>query len=683
MDDATGLAIPISGNFLGQYYSVQTGQRIRFLATTSAQFTSLGWAFGDGGTGTGNNFIYAFPASGSFSATVTVDGLAACVKGHLFVVSGPSGAFSARYADDSLFSSTRVESGKVMAFTAVTVGADSYAWDFGDGFTATGKDVTHAFRVIGTANVTYTTKLTVTVGTTPLVTTQAFTVIAPPEPPKWFAPGLAYVNGVIPGSVWQSDLSIFNPHPTLTATYSIAFLDGANPVAPENLTWITFDVDAQKTASASNILKNIFGKPLGSYGAVIVRGDVAPVAPSINSRTYNAGDPTKGTFGLSVPVTQAASGVSPQSSSAQQLLIGLRDDDAAYTNVILVNLIPTDWSHAHLTFFDAEGTNLGVINVDVPPYGVAQLSKPLTSGSWLGKPPSALFRVQVAVEPGSAVFPYATVIDRKSTDPVVVTPTEQPVNAYRVPGIVRLAGANNTVWRSRFVLPNPSTSARKVKVLYSYVPCDIATGACAGRQLSSGPGDVSMAAGETKTWDDFPAAWLTAVPGGSVSDNVSYASSYIDVAPASGDPNQDALLVLGETYNSQPGGPVGLQVAGFTDLDGGSKTGAGKRLLLTGLASSADFRTNVAFFLTSGTAGYFNLRVLSDTGVTLKSFGWNLSDSNPFKQFSDADLFGGVAKSDRMSIVVDSFDGSPVAAYATIIDNTSGDATFVKAQPAP
>ena len=192
-----------------------------------------------------------------------------------------------------------------------------------------------------------------------------------------------------------------------------------------------------------------------------------------------------------------------------------------------------------------------------------------------------------------------------------------------------------------------------------------------------------MAPGETKTWDDFPGAWLTAIPGGSVSDGVSYGSSYIDVAPASGDLNQDPLLVLGETYNSQPTGPVGLQLSGFTDLDGGSKTGAGRRLILTGLASSDDFRTNVAFFLTSGTSGYFNVRVLSDTGVTLKAFGWNLSDSSPFKQFSDSDLFGGVNKSDRMSIIVDSFDGSPVAGYATIIDNTSGDATFVKAQPAP
>ena len=511
--------------------------------------------------------------------------------------------------------------------------------------------------------------------------TQTFTVLAPPEPPKWFVAGLAYTSGASQGTVWQSDLTIFNPHATLSGTYSLAFLDGRNPVAPADLVWRTITLPALQSASAANVIGSFFGKSLGSYGAIIVRGDVAPVAPSITSRTYNNGNPGSGTFGLSVPVTQATSGVSQQSSTAQQLLIGLRDDASAYTNIGLVNLVSNDWGHAHLKFFDAAGANLGVLNVDVPPYGVVQLSKPLTGGGWLNKPPLALYRVQVTVDPGGAVYPYATVIDQMSTDPFVVTPTEQPLNTYRVPGIVRVAGANNTVWRSRFVLNNPSTSARKVSILYSYVPCG-ATG-CAGRQISSGPGDVDMAPGETKTWDDFPAAWLTAVPGGTVSDNVSYGSSYIDVAPASGDPNQDPLLVLGETFNSQPTGPVGLQISGFTDLDAGSKTGAGKRLLLTGLASNSDFRTNAAFFLTSGTSGRFNLRVLSDTGVTLKTIGGSLTGSTPFVQFSDSDLFGGVNKSNRMSIIVDSFDGSPVAGYATIIDNTSGDATFVKAQPAP
>ncbi len=342
-----------------------------------------------------------------------------------------------------------------------------------------------------------------------------------------------------------------------------------------------------------------------------------------------------------------------------------------------MNLVSADWSHAHLTFFDAAGANLGALNVDVPPYGVTQLNKPLTNE--LGRQPLALHRVQVTVDQGGAVFPYATVIDQASTDPIVVTPTEQPLNAYRIPGLVRLAGANNTVWRSRFTISNPSAGgARKVHMVFSYVPCD-ASG-CASRVPITG--DITMNPGQTQSWDDFVNVWLTAKGHISVDDAKSYQDSFLDVSP--GDANSDPLLVLGETYNSQPTGPVGLQLSGFTDLDGGSKTGSSKRLLLTGLASNAGFRTNVAFFLTSGTSGYFNVRVLSDTGVTLKTFGWNLTDSSPFKQFSDSDLFGGVNKSDRMSIVVDSFDGSsPVAAYATIIDNTSGAPTFVKAQPAP
>ncbi|HEX7529009.1 MAG TPA: hypothetical protein VF425_07860, partial [Thermoanaerobaculia bacterium] len=396
------------------------------------------------------------------------------------------------------------------------------------------------------------------------------------------------------------------------------------------------------------------------------------------SRTYNNGDPGKGTFGLSVPVAQATSGVSPQSSTAQQLLIGLRDDSSAYTNIALVNLISADWSHAHLTFFDAAGANLGSIPVDVPPYGIAQLSKPLTSPGWLNKPSLALYRVQVTVDPGGAVYPYATVIDQASTDPIVVTPTEQPLNTYRIPGIVRLAGANNTVWRSRVTISNPSGGgARKVHVVFSYASCG--AGGCGSRVSIAG--DVTMTPGQTQSWDDFVKLWLTVKGDITVDDAKSYQDSFLDVSP--GDSNSDPLLVLGETYNAQPTGPVGLQLSGFTDLDGGSKTGAGKRLLLTGLASNADFRTNVAFFLTSGTRGSLNLRVLSDTGVTLKTLGWDLTDSSPFKQFSDSELFGGVNKSDRMSIIADSFDGSPVAAYATIIDNTSGDATFVKALPAP
>ncbi len=100
-----------------------------------------------------------------------------------------------------------------------------------------------------------------------------------------------------------------------------------------------------------NLLGDSFGQALGAYGALLVRGDVAPLPPVITARTFNNGDPAKGTFGLSVPATSVSGGVSAQASAAASVLIGLQQDDSAYTNLGLVNL-KSDWPKVQLDFFD-------------------------------------------------------------------------------------------------------------------------------------------------------------------------------------------------------------------------------------------------------------------------------------------------------------------------------------------
>ncbi len=605
---------------------------------------------------------------------------ASCTKSYRFIVAAPSGLFTARYADNSAFSSTQVESGKDLAFVATDT-ANSYAWDFGDGFTGTGKNPVHAFRVKGSTNVTFTTTLTVTIGSLSWTTSQTFTVLPPPEPPKWFVAGMAYLQGSLTGTLWQTDVTVFNPDPSRPATYSLAFLNGGSPVDPADLVWKTIDLGAQQSISSPNILA-FFGQPLGSSGALLVRGDTAPVPPVLTARTFNIGDPAKGTFGLSIPPTQPSSGLTPQAAASQQFLIGLRDDVTAYTNIGLMN-VTTDWSHARLTFMDSGGaTTFGEVNVDVPPYGVAQLTRPLTTPqpSGVGFPGSLdTFSVKVSVLSGGAVFPYATVIDLRSTDPIVVTASDVPSSTYRMPGIVRLQGANNTVWRSRFYITNPSTTSRKATVSYSFVPCDGTV--CKGRvSLQS---DLTLLPGETLWADDFPKVWLAGF-GFGVSDTTAYQSSYIDVSPAAGDPNEEPLLVLGVTYNDQPTGPVGLQIPGFTDADAASKTGANKRLLLTGLVSTDVFRTNLALFAVAGTTTgkWVNVHVYSQEGTKLRDLPVYVDGVS---QVSSDTLFGGLSGDlSRISVVVDDIDdGVTIGGYATIVDNTSGDATFVKAQPAP
>jgi PKD repeat protein len=663
-------------------------------------FASYDWDFGDGTPhGSGATATHTFLSGGypTVKLTVPANGTCKTLASHDLWVKGPvgpTGIFTAKYADNSPFLATKVASGKAVSFVATDT-ADTYTWDFGDGTSPVfGQTPSHTYVTPGSTAVTYTVTLTVRQGTQNASTTQSFTILPPPEPPKWFVAGMAYLQGSLAGTVWQSDVTVFNPDPSRPGTYSLAFLDGRNPVDPANLVWTTIKLGAQQSISSSNILPAFFGQPLGSFGAVLVRGDSAPVPPVLTARTFNIGDPTKGTFGSSVPSTQPSSGLTSQAALAQQFLIGLRDDDTAYTNLGLMNLT-TDWSHARLTFLDSSGATLTCpdgsgatgpcqqVNVDVPPYGVAQLTRPLATAppNGVGFPdPLDTFSVRVTVLSGGVVFPYATVIDRRSTDSIVVTASDRPSSAYRMPGIIRLQGANNTVWRSRFYITNPSTTSRKASISYSFVPCD-AIG-CKSR-ITGLQSDVTLLPGETLRVDDFPKVWLAGF-GFGVSDTTAYQSSYVDVSPAAGDPNQEPLLVLGETYNDQPTGPVGLQVPGFTDADAASKTGAYKRLLLSGLVSNASYRTNVALFLQSGASGRCTVRVLSDAGVELAHQDIGFSGATTFVQLNDLVLFGSLpGNKDRLAVVIDSFDGSPISAYATIVDNTSGDATFLKAQPAP
>ncbi len=666
---------------------VGVGASAIFVATnpSNATPTAYDWNWGDGTAhGTGSSALHAFAHAGTFTVmlavTATDNGSGAsgtCSTSFDVIVSGPSGAFLTRYEDGSVFIASNVTGYKNVVFTASDPpsNADAYLWDFGDGTAhGTGQTATHSF-----APGTWTVMLTVSKGAGNASTTQPLTVVAPPEPPKWVVPGMAYVLGQVPGTVWQSDVTIFNPDPTRTATYAIAFLDANHPVVDySKLTWSgAIQVPALGSIASSNLLGQVFGQSLGSYGALIVRGDVAPASPVFTARTFNNGDPTKGTFGLSVPGASVAGGVSSQASAAASVLIGLRQNAAAYTNLGLVNL-KNDWPKIQLDFTDGlTSAALASLTVDMQPYQSLQINRALLAAGYAGT--SDEYTVRVRILQGTAVYPYATVIDATSTDPIVVTPADSPSNSYRIPGIVRLTGANGELWRSRFTIGNPSLSARNAHVKYSYVPCD-ASG-CRNRVTIEG--DVAMTAGQSLWADDFVSYWLMSSGGIAVADTTSYQSSFLDVSPASGDPNQDPFVVLGETYNATPNGHVGLQIPGYTPQDGASHTGANKRLVLTGLASTASYRTNLALFVVAGATGkWCNIHVYSPQGTKLRDVPV-LVDG--FSQVSNGTLFGGLSGDlSRLSIVVDNIDdGVTVGGYATIIDNTSGDATFVKAQPAP
>ena len=215
----------------GQFsaYQVGVGQVIQFTPTNTT-FSAYNWTFGDGGTSALPNPQHAFQTGGTRTVSLAATGGNACSTptSYTIIVSGPTGNFSAAYEDASAITYSNVSAFKNILFSAYDAPStvDAYSWDFGDGTAhATGQTATHGF---GPGS--WTVTLTVTKGAASVSTTLALTVIPPPEPPKWVVPGMAYVLGQVPGTTWQSDVTIFNPDPTRNATYSVAFLDGRNPV---------------------------------------------------------------------------------------------------------------------------------------------------------------------------------------------------------------------------------------------------------------------------------------------------------------------------------------------------------------------------------------------------------------------------------------------------------------------
>ena len=163
------------------------GQTIAFNATATdfdGTIASYQWNFGDGTTATGQNVTHAYPATTSLGAktvTLTVTDSAnetTAVTDQVTVQNAPPTA-SFTISDDT------PARGQTIAFNATATDFDgtiaSYQWNFGDGTTASGQNVTHAYpatTALGARTVTLT--VTDSANETTAVTEQLTVQNAPP-----------------------------------------------------------------------------------------------------------------------------------------------------------------------------------------------------------------------------------------------------------------------------------------------------------------------------------------------------------------------------------------------------------------------------------------------------------------------------------------------------------------------
>ena len=172
------------------------------------------------------------------------------------------------------------------------------------------------------------------------------------------------LQGSIQGTLWQTDVTDLQPRPSRPAAYSLAFLDGDHPVDPAPTSTGSRSISARSRASRRRTSWPSSDSRSAAYGALLVRGDVRRCRPSSRRAPSTSATPEGHVRAVRSDHATLQRADAP-GRAPQQLLIGLRDDATAYTNIGLMNL-STDWSHARLTFLDRSGaTTFGQVNVDV------------------------------------------------------------------------------------------------------------------------------------------------------------------------------------------------------------------------------------------------------------------------------------------------------------------------------
>lgn len=225
-----------------------------------------------------------------------------------------------------------------------------------------------------------------------------------------------------------------------------------------------------------------------------------------------------------------------------------------------------------------------------------------------------------------------------------------------VPGAAHSTGAANTNWRTDLEIHNPTTSAATLRIELLQRDAD-----------NSIPQSVTrtLAAGQSERFPDV----LDGLFGFS-------GAATLRIVPTVG-----WVMATSRTYNDQPSGTFGQFIPAAGTLE---TVPFGQPVRLVGLAQASSttqgFRTNIGFVNTSSRAISLACVMYRADGSTVGTQSWQLKPyefkqiDRIFTKVTSAEVTAGYA------VLSTSTLGGAFLAYASVIDNRSGDPVFVPAR---
>ncbi len=219
--------------------------------------------------------------------------------------------------------------------------------------------------------------------------------------------------------------------------------------------------------------------------------------------------------------------------------------------------------------------------------------------------------------------------------------------SYAVAGIARAPGAGDTQWRSTLGLLNTGDMPAEVTVRFV-------------QSSGTATETVTLAPGELLVWQDVVADLfgLTASTSGSLQ---------VDA--------DRPVVVTARTFNQGDAGTFGQFLPGATPAE---MLSAGQHGILSQLANSAAFRTNVGFVNPGTTAVSVSVQLYDAAGNPVGTAWTGNVGPEAWRQINDVFGATGAGSQDAAYAVVEvtSATGS-VWAYGSVVDNSTGDPTTI------
>jgi hypothetical protein len=470
---------------------------------------------------------------------------------------------------------------------------------------------------------------------------------------SWSAvvPAVAHAPGAF-GSLWRTDLAAVNSDSSV-ATVKLTFIpvNGDGVVRTDTLL-------PGGTCEWGDVLASLFGVGLEASASGVVR-IASDRTLAVSSSTYNQADDA--TFGGYLPAVTAAEALAPGKIG---ILPQLTRNERFRTNVGLTNLGDSNAS-VTVRMFGESAEALGVpVVVSVPAGGLVQIVD-VFGASGAGDRDLAYASVEVST-PGAFVWAYASVVDNRTSDPTNI-PLEifdagslssgtTTTFARTVPSVGHAPGAYGSLWRTDVALVNASTSA--ANATFRYVP------AGGGDSITK---TASLPLG-TSRFDDILVSLFDL-------DMEASASGALHIA------SDAPLVVSSRTYNTTEQGTYGAHLAGIGSARAVTHDRHG---VIPQLKRGPITRTNVALTNLGSQAATVGIRLHATDGGILGTE--RLVTIPPGGLVQENDIFAACGTGDApiawARIEVKS-EGGEVFAFASVVDNRTGDPTFVPVILAP